>query len=56
MSDEETRNRRQQRRKRNIYAKVLRTPQFLPKIKDHERYKRKRLSVREIEIDESDKE
>jgi hypothetical protein len=53
MSDEETRSRRSQQRKKNIYAKILRDQNdfkgaFSLKIIDKPHYKREKLNPRNI--------
>ena len=54
MSDEETRYKRFQKRKRNIYAKEL--EKLKPKvIKDATKYTRTRISVRDINLESEDK-
>lgn len=59
MSDEETRSRRSQQRKKNIYAKILRDQgdfkgAFSLKILDKPHYKREKLNPREISEEEDD--
>jgi hypothetical protein len=59
MSDENTRYRRSQQRKRNIYAKVLRQERkFLPKVINPKKqeYKRIRLNPNDYEREEDEQE